>query len=289
MFLVCTVLTTGCATTLATHQTARAIEPGHVQATAGTGVYIPVGATLFAISEGVAQTTKIIEAAQSGAEYQLTDDDREKLITAAIALAVLPPSPTQEFSLRTGILKNWDAGLRYSISAVRLDSKYQLYHADDGPNVAPEYQRSVDLAVGGAVSKYLFDNVVFDALEFVQMGDFDRWDFEVPVYASIEWGYIFKAYGAVKYVYSHTTMDARLVNTANTAGTITGLDIDVGDTEVGTHFIGATAGIMAGYRYVYVGVELTGGYTYARPFVLGRRRDLGGATFYPSIALDVRF
>ncbi len=281
------VLGTGCATTLSTHQTAVPIAPGHVEATLATGFYVPVGATASAIAQGHEQVTEILVAAATGQEYQVSPDQQQRLLTAGIALAVMPPSPSQELNVRTGILSNWDAGLRYSINAVRLDTKYRLYHWDEGEQMAEPYRRNFDVAVGLAASKYLFSNPVLDVLQFVELGDFNRWDLEVPVYVSYDWGYIWKVYGAAKYVLSRTEFDSTLVNTAAQAGNVTGLDLTL-PNSVTTQFFGVTAGVMVGYRWAHLALELTGGYTHCRPYVLGQRRDLGGLTLYPSVGVVVR-
>src|SRR5512140_2117350 len=285
---VIAALSTGCATTLSTHQLAKTIDPGHVEATIGMGGYIPAGAGTLASAEGIKQAQALLDAAKNNPAYTVSDADREKLITAGLALFILPPSPSQEISLRTGILKSWDAGLRYSVNAVRLDTKYQLVHQDNGPDVVPEGKNSFDVAVGLGVSKYLFSNPIIDVLDMVQLGDFSRWDVEVPVYLSWEWGYIFRAYLAPKYVLSYTEMDENLVTTSELASTVSGLDLSLQE-KVPMHFFGASVGLMAGYRWAWVSLELTGGYTYARPFVLGQARDIGGLTLYPSIALNSRF
>src|SRR5690349_8750367 len=105
----------GCATTLSSHQTAIPVSPGHVEVSLATGFYAPVGATLGAVDEGIAQAVEIAQAAASGEQYEVTPEAQQRLITAGLALAVMPPSPSQEISIRTGLLDNWDAGLRYSV------------------------------------------------------------------------------------------------------------------------------------------------------------------------------
>jgi len=277
----------GCASTLTTHQLAKAIKPGHAQVNLGAGAYVPVGTIGSLVGEGVRQVEAFQASVQSGTPYQVTPEDQQRLLTAAIALAVLPPSLSQELTVRTGILQNWDAGLRYSINAVRLDSKYQLVHQGDDDELAPGH-RSFDVSVGLGVSRYLFDSPAFDVLDYVQMGDFSRWDLEVPVYVSWEWGEWARAYLAPKYVWSRTELDANLVNTSATASLLLGLDVSAPET-VDTHFFGTSAGVMLGYKYAFLVLEMTGGYTLCRPYVLGQRRDLGGLTLYPSAALDFRF
>lgn len=283
----CSLVLSGCATALDMHQTAKPVEYKHVQVDAGAGLYVPLGGITQVIGVGITHAQKLADLIANKTEYTLSDQEKEDLITAGIALAVLPPSSVYTISLRTGVLPNMDAGVRYSVNAVRLDAKYRFLHLDDGPNVPDGSQRSFDVALGIAGSKYLFDNPVSKALEFVHLGDFSRWDVEVPLYISWELGHIAHLYGGPRYIFSRTTFDAILVNTAEQATNITGLDLTLPE-EVDVHFFGASAGVMFGYKYAYLALELTGGYTSCRPVVLGKRRDLGGPTLYPSAALVIR-
>jgi len=282
------LLGSGCASTLSSHQTAKPVDPGHFQVSGGFGFYTPLGPTSAIIGAGVRQAGRLLEAISKNEQYALSEEDQQELLTAGIALAALPPSPTTEISVRTGVVQNLDAGVRYSLNAVRLDAKYRFFHQDDGPGVPEGSQSSFDIAAGLGVSKYLFNNPLVDALQFVKLGNFDRWDLEVPLYISWESGDVFRFYGGPKYIFSRTTFDERLVNTSGQASLITGLDLSL-PARVDIHFVGATVGIMVGYKYVFLILELTGGYTFSNPVVLGQRRDLGGATLFPNIGLALRF
>lgn len=282
-------LASGCASTLSTLQTATPIKRGQVAVTGGAGVYFNAGPVITAIDQGIQQGTAIKEANDNGTPYNLSEEDQQELLTAGIALAVMHPWQGYELSARTGILEeDMDIGLRYSINAIRLDTKYRFLHAGQFTEDTAAHRRShFDLAVGFAVSRYIFDNPVFKALEYVRLDDFSRWDFEVPLYATLDVGDIFKAYGAAKYVYSYTTLDASLVNYSEQATNVTGLDVSI-PANVHAHFVGATVGVAAGYRWVHLMLEFTGGYTIANPVIFGRRRSLGGPTIYPAIGLGVK-
>lgn len=289
LFVCATLVASGCASTLSTLQTATPMKRGQVAVTGGAGVYFNAGPAVTIVQQGIEQGTAIKQAADSGEPYAVSEEAQQQLLTAAIALAVMPPSQGYELSIRTGILpEDLDAGFRYSVNAVRLDAKYRFLHKGDGVDTAPHRRRSLDLAVGLGVSKYMFDNPVLDALGYVNLAEFSRWDLEVPVYASMDLGDIFKAYSAVKYVYSRTELDANLVNYSQQATNISGLDMSL-PSDVDTHFVGATIGAAAGYRWAHLFVELTGGYTFCDPILFGRRRSLGGPTIYPAVGLGLKF
>lgn len=287
--VVVAVVTSGCATTLSTMTTADVADVGQVQASGGTGLFLNLGPFGMILDQAIKQGKAIDEAKKNGEPYTVSEEAQQELLTAAIALAVMPPGQGYEFALRTGIWdKKMDLGLRYSVNALRLDGRYQLLEHQDPEHIEPLKRKSYHLAIGAGVSKYLFDSPVIDVLEYVQLGDFSRWDFEVPFYASVEFGEVLRVYGSVKYLYSVTSLDARLVNYSQQATNISGLDVSL-PSKVHMHFIGSTVGVMAGYKWVYAVLEFTGGYIIANPYIAGQKRELGGPTIYPSIGLAVEY
>lgn len=282
-------LTTGCATTLSTLQTADVIDVGQVEVTGGAGVYVPLGPTLTIVEQGIQQTRAIADARARGETYTLSDQARDELFTAALALAVMPPWLGWELSARTGVWKDrMDVGLRYGVNALRLDAKYRLLHRADGEEVARLKRRSFDVAIGIGASRYLFDNPVLELLEYVDLGEFSRWDLEAPVLASLDVGDVVKLYGGARYVYSTTSLDARLIDYLQQAGAVSGADLGL-PRNVRAHYVGAVAGLAAGYRWVHAMAELNGGYTFCNPIVFGRPRRLGGPTVYPAVGIAVKF
>ena len=279
------LLASGCATTLSTMQTAVPLERGQVQVSAGLGAYAPLGTILDTAQIGKDQAERILDVVANGEDYTLTQEDQRRLLGAGISLAVAPPGVNYELMARTGLLKNLDGGVRYSSTQLRADLKYRFLHrADESLDLHEVERTSKDLAIGLAVSRQIFSGPLVDALKFVQMDDFSRWDIEVPLYASIDVGDVFKLYAAPKYVYSSTTIDQRLVDAEEEAGRIVNLP-GVVPSRVNGHFWGSTFGVAVGYRYVHLFAEFTGGYTSAKAEVLGEERDLGGVTLYPAIGL----
>lgn len=280
-FLALAALGAGCASTLSTLQTARPVERGHVQVTGGVGAYLPLGPVFTLIKQGVDQAGAVREAIDKGEPYRLSEQAQQELLTAGVALAVMPPSQAPEISLRTGLAKDLDLGLRYSVTSLRLDGKYRFLHRGDDPA-----GRSLDLALGLGVARHLFEGPVFDVLGFVQLDDFSRWDLEVPLYASVEFAEVLKLYAAPKYVFSRTNLDARLVDFSQQGAEISGLDLSL-PARVDTHFYGLSTGIGLGWRHVHLMLELTAGYTACNPEIFGQQRALGGVTLYPAAGVSV--
>jgi hypothetical protein len=279
---------TGCASTLSTLQTARPLARGQFQVSAAAGVFVPAGQLATLVDEGLAQGRVIKKSIDSGEPYQLPEDQARRLLDVGMALAVAPPGAGHELMIRAGLLESnsLDVGLRLSTSSVRFDTKVRLAHGGDVEDSAlPDYRRkSYDIALGVGVSRHRFESPVLDALELVKIDDFSRWDVEVPVYLSMDLGDIFKLYAAPKYIYSRTSLDAKLVDYAQSGKDVSGFDLAL-PAEVTSHFYGASVGFALGYKYVHLYAELTAGYTQCRPVVFGERRDLGGVTLYPSVGL----
>jgi hypothetical protein len=189
--------------------------------------------------------------------------------------------------IRAGLADDWDVGLRYSGISWRLDTKFRFLHAGDGPEMAENKRRSFDMAIGVAGARHSFKSPVLDVLEIVQIDDFSRWDVEVPLYASVDFGDILRLYAAPKYIYSRTKLDQRLINFAEQGKNVTGFDVGL-PARVKSEFVGSTFGVSLGYKYVHVFAEVTGGYNFCKPEVFGQRRNLGGVTLYPAMGIAFR-
>ncbi|QSQ25862.1 hypothetical protein JY651_13435 [Pyxidicoccus parkwayensis] len=273
-------LAPGCATTLSTMQTARTLEPGQVQVTGGVGVFAPVGNLIRVVDTGIDQGEEARDAVDEDRPYELSEEAQQKLLTAGVALMVAPPGANPELMVRVGVVDRVDVGVRYSGISLRVDGKVLLAHGGEGG-------RSYDVALGLGAARHFFSSPVLDVLEVVEMGDFSRYDVEVPLYVSADFGDVFKLYGAPKYVYSHTRMDPRLVDYSKEGKPVSGFDATLPAT-VNSHFIGSTVGMALGYRYVYLFAELTGGYVSCKPNLFGVERQLGGVTFYPAFGVALR-
>jgi hypothetical protein len=282
------VLAPGCATTLSTMQTARPLAPGQVQVTGGVGVFIPVGNIVRAVDVGIDQGREARDAVDEGRPYELDEAGQQRLLTSGVALMVAPPGANPELMVRVGVVDRVDVGLRYSGISLRADAKVLLFHGGDTDGGRMEAgQRSYDVALGLGAARHFFSSPALDVLEVVEMGEFSRYDVEVPLYVSADFGDIFKLYGAPKYVYSRTRMDERLVDFSRQGSPVTGFDAALPAT-VNSHFVGSTLGAALGFRYVYLFAELTGGYVICNPTLFGIERTLGGFTLFPAFGLAVR-
>ncbi len=287
LVLVLVLVGSGCATNLSALQTGKTLRPGQIRVGVGAGVYIPAGQVVDAIGEGVKQAKNGVQAAQNKENFNVSREDQETMLTTAFALAVLPPSTSWEINARYGLIDNLDVGLRYGLNALRADAKYRLLHLGGPEGDGEGSRRSFDVAIGLGASKYFFSNPVLDVLEKVKLASFSRFDIEVPIYVSVDFNPYFGLYVSPKYVYSHTTVELKLLEVAESCGCLEEhLQLP---TTVDMHFVGATGGLRAGVPRLSVFVELTAGNTFVKPSIMGKERNLGGVTLYPSIGLAGTF
>lgn len=278
----------GCATNLSSLQTAKTLNPGQVRITGGFGVHIPAGQLMNSAAEGIKLGAKTAMANVDNRPYVLTADDKESIGTAAIALAMFPPSSLWEINGRVGIIRNLDVGFRYSINSLRGDVKLRVHHSGDAEGWDEKRGRSYDVAIAVGLSKYMLGNQIEGAFGGVRLDDFNRWDLEVPVYFNADWNSHIGLYFVPKFLYSRTTMRQTFLAQPCECAEGTQPEV-VTQAKVDMMFYGATLGIRFGGWRVSGLLEVTVGNTEASPVLFGKKRTLGGATIQPNIGLAVTF
>jgi len=283
LLFAATWLATGCATTLSTMDTARTTPVGHVRMDAATGLFIPTGPLVDILGAGDRALERL-----TGGNDPLPAEEAQKLYDAALSLSLMPPAALQEVMIRTGVMEDMDVGLRLATTSLRADVKYRFFHS------GTDNEASKHASVGLGASRYMFGGVVFDVLEWIKIDDFSRWDFELPVLYSWEYKQFFTFHAGAKYVYTRFSLDPNFVELQNRLATTVSTPRVTDQVDSNMHFLGGLAGISAGYKYVFVMLELTAGYSWARPsvysFIDGQtsERNLGGVTLYPSIGLVLK-
>ncbi|MBL8958146.1 MAG: hypothetical protein JNK82_45660 [Myxococcaceae bacterium] len=288
--LLAALVTTGCASNLAQMQTARALEPGQLRMSGGVGWYVPAGQIAAVAGDGIEVAKQEIKAELNNTEYDISQADKRKIAINSVALAAMNPYPNVHLDARIGILPRVDVGLRYSIDAVRADAKWNFFH--DGPNDPEDGlpRKSKDIAIGFIVSKQLFSPAVGDMMGMIRLDNFNRWDFEVPLYFSIDVSRYFGVYGAGRYRYTTMTFDQH-VSTKTDCGCGDGPKTTIvsSASRMQSHFYGATAGMRVGSARFSWMLEITVGHTQAKTELLGEVVELGGLTFYPATGIALTF
>ena len=228
--------------------------------------------------------------AAKGDKFQLSEEQKKSLAASAVSIAIMPPSAGYQMDMRVGIFNNLDVGLRYSINAVKADAKLRLFHSGDADSESDgPGRKSKDIALGFGVTKYIYPTS-YDAFGAMKLDDFSRWDFEVPLYVSIDVSRYFGVYGAARYIYSRTNFDQHYkVQSASCCSDQPTVTDTVTKSRVDMHFGGGTMGMRVGnHRFSWM-LELTIGVTRARTLLLGDIVDLGGLTIYPATGFALTF
>ena len=265
------VLLGGCAPSLATLQPAHVAPKGHVQAAAGIEIGIPTG-TIDRVYDA-AQTAA--DAAEMGA---LTDADIVKFFDAGVNLATSPPSVSQHFAAAYTFADRAEIGIRNAGGGWRLGGRYQVLRHEDGP---------FDLVVGLGVARATTPIPFGDVVPYLEVKDFTRWTFDLPVLVGTSRSW-FRVWAGPKFLYSR--FDTNLsVTLPNNPIVLAGIDGHA-------FYYGGQAGVAIGYRYVFLGFELTlgqlsGSATSSSMLATApsHTTDISGFVVYPAIALMGEF
>ena len=137
---------------------------------------------------------------------------------------------------------------------VRPDSPNRRVGAAPARGFAKARHRRPMLSLDNAFGADEFGEFVFDALEFLKVDDYSRWNVELPVIFGSRIGPIGHVWFGPKYIFSTYSLDASLKN------------IGVVPESSGTiHHLGGFAGIGLGYKVVFVFLELTVAKMFAEP------------------------
>ncbi len=267
----------GCTTSLTHLQSARATPPGKVHAYTAIGA--PIASTTIGsvIDVGKDAARRIEEDAEAGAEP--SDAEIRHLFRAAASSVLLLPAPLWEVGVRAGLRPRWDAGLAYTSTGLRADTRLQLLKAgEDGP---------LDLSVGASVQRAVTEIPLPGYLkDTLRIDDFSRTDFQFPVVVGRELSDVLFVYGGGKLVYS--PIDVSLIELY----TATDRHTRLGDR---LWMAGGFAGVGAGYKYVFAMAELSVlHYEYpARVRSYDGERSIGasliGTAYYPAVGVSLRF
>jgi hypothetical protein len=254
----------GCSTTLSTLQPAETLKEGSIHAGVAANVNAPVGRVIDVLGVGQTAATKVI---QDG-KYTPTQDEQQKLLDAAVGLGLNPPGATPDVMIRYGFYKGFDAGLRYSGSAMHVDAKAQFLGGGED-----EWAGSISLGY----SRARYHGIGFDVVDVVQIAEFSRHNLEVPLLFGRRLGPFGHVWAGPKYVGSYYRLDATIRNVGavpTTSGVI--------------HYLGGFAGVALGYKHVFAMAEITIADMIARPLVYGREVDVGGIVVMPSLGVMAR-
>jgi hypothetical protein len=257
----------GCAPSLATMQPAHVGPKGSIQVTVAMEVAIPPGTITDAIDAGETISDRAING------DPISEADRARLFTAAINLVASPPSFSPLFALAYAVQDRIEVGIRYAGQGWRLGGRYQLLRRDEGP---------CDLVVGLGVARSTYKLPLTDVIPVIEMDDFTRWTFDVPLTAGTSRSW-YRVWAGPKFAYSRFDTAMRLV--------IPNEPPEVATFDGHSTFFGGQAGVAVGFRNVFFGLELTVGHLSGSASAamstagVARSADLAGTIVYPAFGL----
>ncbi len=261
----------GCVSPMSTFHTGRTTPRNRVALTTGVGLNVASSFVGAVVDNAEMVARKVEQAATQNQVAALTDDEKRDLMRGACSYALFGPLPLWEIGLRYGILDRWDAGVAYTTSGFRFETKVQLLRRE-----------TLDLAVGLQAMRQVLEIPLPGFLKDVfQIEDLSRTDLVLPVVASRSFGKYGFVYGGPKFVYSFLQADV-IERVSDLAGKET-------KTSKGMWQLGGFVGGGVGYKYVFVMLELNVLYYSYRPTLLDTEVDMSGVDFYPALGLKVNF
>ncbi len=266
-------LMAGCASPMSTLQTARTTPKGDVDMYVGLGANVSTS-LIGSLSElGKDSADKARRQIEQGQSTDLTQEDRENIIGAAISYGLFGPAPVAELGLRYGILDNWDIGAAYTSAGIKLETKFMFLS---------EREHGLDLSLGVAGQRQTYEPPVPGFLKDIfQLEDIKRTNIALHLLAGQHFGRGAFVYGGPKVVYTNLELGfIQQINEAS-AGAVT-----VDDSFV---MAGAVVGGGLGWKYVFFMLELNALYYNYESNILDTPVAVSGMDFYPAVALRVQF
>jgi hypothetical protein len=230
-------LSAGCAPALSTFQPAHVAPKHHVQAEVGMDVSVPTGTIIEAIDVG----TTVAEVASRG-ERELTDQEIERLYQAGTSLVLNPPSATPHVGIAFTAVENFEIGLRYATSSLRLGTRYQFLN---------KKHHGVDASAGLGIGYFLF-GLPLSGLPVLNLGDFSRFQVDVPLVFGTH-GTWYRVWGGPRFMYTYFGAELNLeIPSTNGFG-----KAELASVDGHGFYVGGQGGVAVGYKYIFFGIELT--------------------------------
>jgi hypothetical protein len=235
---------------------------------AGVDVSVPTGIVTRTIDTGRALATT----------DSLTEEEKRTVLAAGFNLAMSPPSLVEHVGLTYAPGTGWEVGLRYTAHAGRLGARRQLRsQAHDGTGW--------DLTVGLGIQRFSFGVPFAGLIPLVQVNDFTRYNFDVPLIAGRR-GDFYRVWGGPRLLWSRYRAELALRAPGQPGDMV---NEDLASVEGQGAYIGLQGGTALGYKMVFLAFELTVvrflGSARMHAFGSGTDIDTGTWLIYPGIAL----
>jgi hypothetical protein len=253
-----------CAPALSSFQPAHVPDKGHVQATAGMDVAIPTGSLKKAVDAADA-----LEAIAD--DRPLTDAEKRQILEGGVNLGTNPPAVIPHIAVAWAPFEFWEIGARYAAGGWRLGLRRQILE---------QKKSGVDFTVGAGVGRAAYEPPVSGVLSVIEIEDFVRWSFDVPIAIGqhADW---YRWWAGPRLMYTSGSQSMSLE--------LPGEPVELASISTSGFYLGAQGGAAFGYRWLFVGPELTVVQLLGEAEIeaLGQTAnvDLDGLIIYPGLAL----
>jgi len=258
-------LAVACAPALSSFQPAHVPAVGHVQAELGADVSVSLGSV-----NSIVRASETLDHAAS--ERMLTDDEKRAILAGGANLGLDPPAVIPHIGVAYSPLEHWELGLRFAASGWRVSVRRQLLEQRDS---------GVDFTVGVGFGRAIFDPPIHSVLETLTVNDFSRWTLDFPITVG-QHGSWYRWWAGPRFLYSHTSQTMTLnlpVDDMTVTGSMAGHAL----------YVGGYAGLVFGYRSVFLGPEFTAAKLFGNADVTAlastMNLDIDSFVLYPALAL----
>jgi hypothetical protein len=267
--LILTCVAPGCAPSLSSFQPAHVGPRGQFRASVGEEISLPTGTIDNAVDLGKG-------LARAAETRPLTQEEKLALFTAGLRITLTPPAFDQHLAVAYNFADAWEVSLRYAGGGLRLASRHQLLD---------QAEAGFDLAAGVGIARHTYQFPLADLVPILDLGHFERWSLDFPLVMGWHTRFV-RAWIGPRLAFMHHTTDIVL----HAPGTTGNVARDELARASGTGvFWGGQTGIAAGYRWIFLAIELTvvrfSGRASLDVFGRTANADTNATVFSPGIAL----
>lgn len=257
----------GCATSLTTMTTARAMEPGEVQASV-----VMVANLNTAPLDAVLNSAKSAEEEfNKDSDAPISEDSFRDWLDAALLFGLFRPSIGPEIMVRAGVtdelLEGLELGFRTDLSLYKGDAKLQLWSGDEG-------RMALSVMLGFAYHSGL----VSSPIEYLTLTEFGRKDYDLQLLWGWEPNDFVKITAAPHFMLSSISAESKIPDYVQER-----LPDDVNQYNPNKLFQdewifygGLNSCLMVGYKYAYLALDFGVFGMYFKPTVVGKERNYNG-------------
>lgn len=267
--LATSLLTQGACSTSMTNMTeARAYKPGEFQVAVNMQVNAHANVTggLKNAAESAASRW------DASSDEPISEEDYRKWLDAVLLVGLFKPAIGPELIVRGGVtddvLEGIDAGIKLTPNLLQLSGKLQLWASDK------DDRHAVSLMLGYAKHFGLANSII----ETLTLTEFSRWDIDARLLYGWNSGDFLKVTMAPHLIVSRVSADHKAPQWL-----VDRLPEDVRQYDPNQLFddqwlvlAGVNTGVMLGYKYAFIALDLGLFWLNFKPTVVGEERDYSG-------------